>query len=89
MNRRAFLMTLGAALIPKIIRVTTSPVFDGTWATLTRSEVPMWRSVKFISTPTHPNNIFFGGAAGGGKSFISLHPTQLREYLKIGDPNKK
>lgn len=88
MNRREFLYSIAATLIPKIIRVNTTPVFDGTWATVTRSTEPLFRPSAaqkvFLDTPIRIQ--FYDVGVNGGKSYITLSPTIMREYLKIGDP---
>lgn len=78
MNRREFLMSIGASLIPRIIRVSTpispltfygipvysDPAFQvGTWMGIDRSVYPFW-----------------GGKPGGGKS-IHNHITGLIKLL--------
>lgn len=61
MNRREFLFSVAATLIPRIIRVN-SPI-----------NIPIWNphpaQIKFLQTG---HNIFYGGLAGGGKS-LRLH----------------
>lgn len=68
MNRREFLMSIGATLIPRVIRVNTLSPFGllyhdndgtiGTWNGITRTTIPDFKS-------------FYGGAVGGGKSLYS------------------
>lgn len=61
MDRRKFLLAIGASLIPKIIRVT-DPCINlygipyhhngtiGTWMGIERSTIPMFKNVPVIST---------------------------------------
>lgn len=80
MDRRAFLFTIAATLVPKIIKATTPKEFltgihyldndgvIGTWNGITRSTVPQFSSV-------------YGGAAGSGKSSGQLVAMEMERII--------
>lgn len=87
MNRRAFLMTIGAALIPKIIRVPRTPAI--TWNDIVRSDVSFWKphpaQIAFISNPINRGEWLYGAGAGGGKSLIN----DISNLIQVLESHKK